>query len=135
MWEIAARAGATTVYSWGDDSITDKFEDYVVLNSIKDVGTKLPNNWGIYDTTGNADEICRDDNSQLDMANAASPFIAAWAGGLFDWNTGRYRMSRRGGACGSSVDEINQRKTSYRHMIKPDAGFGCTGFRVSYVAE
>jgi 5-(carboxyamino)imidazole ribonucleotide mutase len=59
MWEIAARAGATTVYSWGDDSITDKFEDYVVLNSIKDVGTKLPNNWGIYDTTGNADEICR----------------------------------------------------------------------------
>jgi formylglycine-generating enzyme required for sulfatase activity len=135
MWEIAARAGTTTVYSWGDDSITDKFEDYVVLNSIKDVGTKLPNNWGIYDTTGNADEICRDDNSQLDMANAASPFIAAWAGGWFDWNTGRYRMSRRGGACGSSSDEIKQRMTSYRHIIKPDAGFGSTGFRVSYVAE
>ena len=135
MWEIAARAGATTVYSWRDDSITDKFEDYVVLNSIKDVGTKLPNNWGIYDTTGNADEICRDDNSQLDMANAASPFIAAWAGGWFDWNTGRYRMSRRGGACGSSSDEIKQRMTSYRHIIKPDAGFGSTGFRVSYVAE
>ena len=134
MWEIAARAGATTVYSWGEDT-TDNLEKYVVLNSVKEVGTKLPNNWGIYDTTGNVDEICRDDNSQRNIPNATSPFAAAWLGEWGDWNSGRYRMSRRGGATGSSVDDANQRKTSYRHMIKPGAGFGVTGFRVSYIAE
>ena len=134
MWEIAARAGATTVYSWGEDT-TDNLETYVVLNSVKEVGTKLPNNWGIYDTTGNVDEICRDDNSRLDMASAANPFAAAWYGEWGDWSSGSYRMSRRGGASGSGTNEANQRKTSYRHMIKPDAGFGVTGFRVSYIAE
>ena len=134
MWEIAARAGATTVYSWGEDT-TDNIATYVVLGNVKEVGTKLPNNWGIYDTTGNVDEICRDDNSRRDIASAASPFVAAWEGEWGNWSTGKYRMSRRGGACGSGSDEDKQRKTSYRHMIKPDVGFGVTGFRVSYVVE
>ena len=135
MWEIAARAGATTVYSWGEDEITENYESYAVLVSVKEVGTKSPNDWGFFDTTGNVDEICRDDNSQRDVAKAVDPFVAAWLGEWGNWTDGRYRMSRRGGATDSGTYEVEQRKTSFRHMIKPDAGYSVTGFRVSYVVE
>ena len=52
MFEIALRAGTTTTYFWGDD-----FADaakYAVYNvsSAQPVGSKLPNNWGLYDMSG-----------------------------------------------------------------------------------
>ena len=60
MTEIAARAGATTKYHWGDDS--SKVSEYAVCgaSSVAVVGSKLPNAWGIYDTCGNVREWCLD---------------------------------------------------------------------------
>lgn len=60
MTEIAARAGATTKYHWGDDS--SKVSEYAVCGagSVAVVGSKRPNAWGIYDTCGNVWEWCRD---------------------------------------------------------------------------
>jgi len=59
MHEIAARAGATTVYIWGDTA--DDYADYAVdVNSGKTqyVATKKPNAWGFYDMCGLGLDFC-----------------------------------------------------------------------------
>ena len=75
MFEIAQRAGATTAYSWGDSY--DVLTNYCICsenngggtqaskNATSAVGSKLPNNWGFYDTAGNVWEWCRDFNKSL----------------------------------------------------------------------
>ena len=64
MWEIAARAGTTTRNHWGDDLSAATFGKYAVYvgnaSSLQKVGTKEPNQWGIYDMIGNAWNYCRD---------------------------------------------------------------------------
>jgi formylglycine-generating enzyme required for sulfatase activity len=68
-WEYAARAGTTTLFTPGDASITpsggcagiDLLDKYAwdFANSgaaTHEVATKLPNPWGLYDTTGNVIE-------------------------------------------------------------------------------
>jgi len=62
-WEYAARAGTTTMYSFGDSA--DEIDDYAVsLNNSNDqyeeVGTKLPNPWGLHDIHGNVAEWVSD---------------------------------------------------------------------------
>lgn len=81
-WEYACRAGATTVYSWGDDA--QLAEDYAWMygnssGSYQRVGLKKPNPWGLYDMHGNVMEWCldyyaEDYFSRLDT-NAFNPFI------------------------------------------------------------
>ena len=58
MHEIAARAGATTVYLWGDT--TDGYADYAVDVNSGDtrVGKKKPNAWGFYDMCGLGYDYC-----------------------------------------------------------------------------
>lgn len=57
MHEIAARAGTTTVYIWGDT--TDGYEDYVSCNAGDNlVGTKAANAWGLYDMCGLGYDWC-----------------------------------------------------------------------------
>jgi len=60
QWEYATRAATSTTFFWGDD---DKaYTDYATARSRKTapVGSKKPNPWGIYDTTGNVMEWCAD---------------------------------------------------------------------------
>jgi hypothetical protein len=61
MHEIAARAGATTLYIWGDT--TEGYEDYVSckvgdVDGENLVGTKAANAWGLYDMAGLHYEYC-----------------------------------------------------------------------------
>ena len=66
MYEIAARAGTTTKYFWGDDA--NDAPKYAVYGRSgtrpslgwEYVGTKLPNNWGLYDMEGLDWEWCLD---------------------------------------------------------------------------
>lgn len=58
-WEYAARAGTTTAYSWGDDS--DQADPYAWFTDnndgmLPDVGTKLPNPFGLHDMHGGVAE-------------------------------------------------------------------------------
>ncbi len=66
-WEIAARAGTTTEYSWGDDPpVCDQnarnganFRD-CTGNGSRPVGSFRPNGFGLYDVHGNVWEWVRD---------------------------------------------------------------------------
>ena len=60
-WEYACRAGSKTAYSYGDAANGSYM--WCNMNSGKethDVGTKLPNKWGLYDMHGNLWEQCSD---------------------------------------------------------------------------
>ncbi|MBW7864363.1 MAG: SUMF1/EgtB/PvdO family nonheme iron enzyme [Candidatus Hydrogenedentes bacterium] len=64
-WEYAARAGTTTRFYWGDDLSFNTINHYAwhQVNSnmqTHDVGTKLPNAFGLYDMSGNILEWCDD---------------------------------------------------------------------------
>ena len=70
MHEIACRAGTTTKYYWGANNATQADCDrYAVCgnnkynaNYVQPAGSKLPNNWGLYDMVGNMWQLCRDAN-------------------------------------------------------------------------
>ena len=68
MHEIATRAGTTTKYYWGADSASQAdCSRYAVceysshsVNNMLPVGSRLPNNWGLYDMVGNDWQLCID---------------------------------------------------------------------------
>lgn len=63
-WEFACRAGTTTQFHFGDDH--RQLEKYAWFNfksgstPVREVGTKLPNPFGLYDMHGNIGEWCGD---------------------------------------------------------------------------
>jgi formylglycine-generating enzyme required for sulfatase activity len=69
-WEYAAKAGSTTVLSSGDltssasctgrDPLADRIAWYKGDPEVHGVGLKEANDWGLYDTSGNADEWTQD---------------------------------------------------------------------------
>ena len=110
-WELAARGGTTTAYSFGDDpKMLDTYAWY--LNNSFDqthrVGQKPPNRFGLYDVHGNVWEWVHDfyteklpggDNPLVDIEEEAGHTIRG--GGWYDiprylrsgsryYNSGRY---------------------------------------------
>ena len=68
-WEYAARAGTTTLWSFGDNKKEYPDHAWYAGNSGKQthpVGTKKVNPWGIYDLSGNVWEWCEDSFTSYD---------------------------------------------------------------------
>ncbi|MBQ7189426.1 MAG: leucine-rich repeat protein, partial [Kiritimatiellae bacterium] len=61
QWEYACRAGTTTTYGYGN-SVDGSYMWYKSNSSSTshNVGSRTPNEWGLYDMHGNVDEWCLD---------------------------------------------------------------------------
>jgi formylglycine-generating enzyme required for sulfatase activity/Flp pilus assembly protein TadD len=71
-WEYACRSGTSTVYYHGDsDDVHHRYANYLRVPSQTslEVGSLLPNTWGLFDSLGNVSEWCmhRYRDYQLDV--------------------------------------------------------------------
>lgn len=104
-WEYAARAGSTTTYYFGEDSVELKLYAWFDQNSERKyhkVGAKLPNKYGLYDMHGNVAEWTMDEYTLDTYANrlgktADNPWIKP---------TKLYPRSVRGGSWMDSAIEL-----------------------------
>ncbi len=81
-WEYACRAGSNTRFYWGDDPNYTDIDNYAWYsfnsnNMSHEVGQKIPNNFGLYDMSGNLWEWCSDwyagDYTNLDQIDPTGP--------------------------------------------------------------
>jgi len=103
-WEYACRAGTSTRFYWGDDPDENEIGQYAWYRGNSEgrthpVATKLPNDWGLYDMSGNVHEWCivsTDPEETIDDPAVTS----AWS-----LSSGEeYHVTVRGGACSRSPD-------------------------------
>ena len=132
QWEYAARAGAyATSYAHGKNS-SDGIGDYAWYagnvpqgTTIQEVGTRLPNAWGLYDMFGNAAEWCLDNFLYNCGMNLADYDDVDFAGPAKDYQTGTDYKVVRGG---SYADEATCLRSAYRlnktrGTMSPTLGF------------
>ncbi|WMW21097.1 formylglycine-generating enzyme family protein [Methanolobus mangrovi] len=125
-WEYAARAGSTTLYSFGeiDEDEGPFLKDYAWYqeNSYEhthNVGEKLPNEWGLYDVHGNVWEYVQDSWVD-DYSGAQEDGSAVEKGASF------LRVARGG----SYSSKENALYTAYRKKQDPRDGDSAIGFRL-----
>ena len=134
MSEIATRAGATSQYFWGDEPN----QAYVVhdANTTVAVGSCLPNDWGIFDPSGNAYEWVRDNNlgniHELPDAFTPCPTVIEVN------NNGKevVRRRRRGGGTNDTVYDNAAHRASYSYWYETyQSGYSKLGFRVAIICD
>lgn len=117
-WEYACRAGASTAYSFGDD--TDMIDDYAwhygnSSEQYQQVGQKKPNPWGLHDMHGNVSEWTLDqydDEAYATMAAEMSEEVNPWIR-----PTRLNPRTVRGGSWDDDVEELrcgNRISSSYK---------------------
>jgi formylglycine-generating enzyme required for sulfatase activity len=92
-WEYACRAGTQTRYYFGDDEkLLGEYAWYNMSSYLKTypVGLKKPNNWGLYDMSGNVWEWC-EDGWHENYQNAPNDGTS--------WHSQRVLRILRGGSC------------------------------------
>ena len=129
QWEYSCRAGTETAFYWGEDTQYTILLNYVWCwqNTIQinqyyphNVGQKIPNNYGLYDMSGNVAEWCRDRyNSHY---NGAPNDGSAWETPV---NANRIL---RGGNFTNSSSEF---RSAERKECSPTIKGYTIGFRVS----
>ena len=148
MWEIAARAGADTCFYWGTTTnnigdASNNILDYVVckLNSGSStvaVGSRLPNNWGLYDMVGNVFQLCLDYAQSGSMSLRKDVFTPACPSSP----TASNALERRARSCLSHLGSIDPNAqgfhpahVSYRYKVLISTTSSELGFRVSHIVE
>ena len=129
MFEIAMRAGRTTIFYWGDDWDGNKV--HYVGNGYEAVGLRDSNDWGLYNMTDNPVEVLRDNQNTADLATLPDPFVPSAV-------SSNNRVVR-GGAFNSDGKAFRFH-ASYRNDggISADASagsMGVYGFRASCVVK
>ena len=119
-WEYAARGGNKSrgyQYS-GSNNLSDvAWYDDNSGNKTHAVGTKQPNELGIYDMSGNVEEWCQDWATQYNSSSQVNPTGA---------NSGSCRVCR-GGCWGSGARDC---RSSCRSLNTPGGRFSCLGLRL-----
>ncbi len=122
QWEYACRAGTTTTYFFGDDSSDlDKYA-WTRSNSGRkthEVGTLMPNPWGLHGMHGNVCEWCANWTYSYPDGAVTDP-----AGP----DTGYFRVAR-GGSC---VGNPQMCSSAYRLSRDPNTTGTNLGFRVAF---
>lgn len=120
QWEYACRAGTDTTWYFGDNEKDADEYAWITSNSgqvTHNVGTKKPNEWGLYDMYGNVQEWCsdwyEDHYSAQNELNPSGP------------KKGESRVIR-GGAWG---DAATSARSSYRNVNGEDGKNDGTGMR------
>ncbi len=113
-WEYACRAGATTIYPFGDNP--GQLDQYAWYNNNSEnryhkVGQKKPNAWGLYDMLGNVAEWVLDQYATDYYSSLADP--AADPIRLAD---SRHPRTVRGGSYNSEAKEL---RAANRQMSDP----------------
>jgi formylglycine-generating enzyme required for sulfatase activity len=132
QWEYACRAGTTTAFNWGTNTINSTQANYnagyvdatnpvmgTYLRRTTDVGSSAPNAWGLYDMHGNVWEMCWDwaDSSYYSSSPANDP-----TGPI----SGNNRISRGG----SWYSESFYLRSANRSGSSPFRRGNSSGFRV-----
>ena len=119
-WEYAARGGRYSkgyLYSGSDDWADVAWMNLTSGGEMHPVGTKLPNELGIYDMSGNAWELCSDLYGPYSPASVSNPQGAG---------NGAYAVVRGGGIFGGT----NSCRVTYRSFDAPDSNLVINGFRI-----
>ena len=124
-WEYACRAGTTTRFYWGDDPDYTEIKDYALYSAnnevdIKTVGQKIPNNWGLFDMSGNVYEWCHDWYGTYTAGLAIDPF-----GKL----SGSYRVKR--GSCWDN-NSTNFRLTNFRSANRSKSNHSHRNYSIGF---
>lgn len=108
-WEFAARGGTQTAYSFGDDerSLRDyaryagNCDGHYTCQMIQEVGTRKPNQYGLYDMYGNVAEWVQDwygsypSTAQIDPVGPAKGPCHVARGGRWDYFAPELRAASR----------------------------------------
>jgi formylglycine-generating enzyme required for sulfatase activity len=124
-WEYACRAGTTTRFSYGDDLGYALLGDYSwyalnASNTMRTIGQKKPNPWGLYDMHGNASEWCLDWFANYQGGSATDPQGP---------NVGLGRVIRGGGVLSGNSAALC--RSAYRTYLNHDFySSSLVGFRI-----
>ncbi len=122
-WEFAARAGSSTLYSFGDDESELEVHAWTEKNaggSSHPVGMKKPNAFGLFDMHGNVWERT-EDCWHIDY-EAAPQDGSAWTSG---------DCSRRVVRGGSWINLPQFHRSAYRFRYSPSSRYEFIGLRIA----
>jgi formylglycine-generating enzyme required for sulfatase activity len=119
-WEYACRAGENSSYHFGSSQEIGDYAWYIGNSFLvtRAVGQKAPNQWGLYDITGNVSEWC------LDFYHSEYP------GGIVFDPFAEVSSPERSIRGGHIFHPIENQRSAFRQMAGPTFSSSLLGFRI-----
>ncbi len=137
-WEFACRGGTTTEYYWGEDTTTKETSMLYAVNAFNSsslgessseygehvIGSKKPNDYGLYDMIGNIEEWCYDRKGDYKTSVLSSALLINPVGHAKSYVT---RRVQRGGDWESPYSV----SSTDRYAVEPENKRYTDGFRIA----